>query len=236
MSDEKSGRDVLLAVQTVLFETTALAVQRMLASLDQAAATVRRTNSSIVVVVRIGDCTEPQVSESEEYRAARDGLRHIELQYQRLNQGVSRQEAHNILATDTDEDYVLTLEPGALVDSHSLQLLLQVINGDNVGVVDGKTLPLPENKPFDCGTGETPWCSTAFSLFRSEVFRDVGGLGHNSPSGLVSDVDLSLTIRQNGWKLLHQPASVVFLDRRLDNGVIGPISHQNPGSVAGKDQ
>jgi GT2 family glycosyltransferase len=121
---------------------------------------------------------------------------------------------HNRLVPQTTSDLLLFLNPDAVLGPESLALLITAL-GDNVGVVDGRQLPLEHPKDYDFATGETSWSSGACSLTRRDAFEAVGGFDHETFFLYCDDVDYSWRLKLAGYSVRHEPAARVFHDKRL---------------------
>ena len=67
--------------------------------------------------------------------------------------------------------------------------------------------------PVDCGLQEVDWIGGMFMLFRSEVFRAVGGFDEDYFL-YYEDVDLCRRLRAAGRSVLYNPAAEVVHDAR----------------------
>ncbi len=81
----------------------------------------------------------------------------------------------------------------------------------------GDAPPVNRRREFQCVTA-------ACMLVRREVFEAVGGFNEGYRNGF-EDVDLCLKVREQGWQIVYQPASVLF-----------HLESQSPGRAAHEDE
>lgn len=218
-----------VAVQTVLYGTPAEAVRRFAEALRAAAAQVPDRE----VVLALGDGgAEPSLDAGA--LAAVEEAWGAEVRYVVFGENLGHGGGQNRLAEGAAADWLLFLNPDAVASPSLLAALLVAGSDPQVGLVDGRQLPLEHPKAFDERTGETSWASGACMLARRSVFEAVGGFDHETFFLYCDDVDLSWRVRLAGHKVVHTPAARVFHDKRLDAaGGVEPTESERFYSVEG---
>lgn len=94
--------------------------------------------------------------------------------------------------------------------------LLSAFDQSNCGMAEARQLPIEHPKDYDPRTGDTPWATTACALISTEIFRQLNGFDSETFFLYCDDVDFSWRVRLAGRRVLFQPSSVVFHDKRLN--------------------
>lgn len=205
-----------VTVQSILFENEPGGIIRAAEAVANSARLARERGLLSSWALALGDCgTSPTLDESHLAR-----IRHsVEAQggtvvHVYFGENLGHGGGHNRLALKTRSDLLLFLNPDAVLGPDSLALLMVAV-GDNVGVVDGRQLPLEHPKDYDSATGETSWASGACSLTQRHAFEAVDGFDHETFFLYCDDVDYSWRLKLAGYSVRHEPAARVFHDKRL---------------------
>lgn len=125
-------------------------------------------------------------------------------------------EGHNhLFQRRVDFDLVLVLDAEALVGPECLTKLVEGIADPEVGLIEARTLPLPNAKVYDLESGDTSWASITCCLIRQDVLDTIGGYEAGTFPAEGADVDLSWRARLAGWKVRCAPSSAVFVPRAV---------------------
>lgn len=214
-----------ISVQSILYKTPVPALERYLHSLEMAARRVKNEFGGSVVTVRWGDASPTRAighdileQWTERFAAA------FTLKYVFFESNTGHAAGQNRLTEQSDDDILVFANPDLVMLDDSLTALCGTLLGDpEIGVVDGKQIPIEHPKHFDYETGVTSWCSGAFSAVRRTEFQDIGMFDQVSFYMHGDDVDLSWRYRAAGFTCVHQPAAVGFHDKKLDEaGSIEP--------------
>jgi hypothetical protein len=122
---------------------------------------------------------------------------------------------HNRLAARAGADFIMVQNADAVPSPRLILNLLKAFSAPGIGMVEAKQLPLEHPKDYDKITGETGWVDGTCFLMPLALFRSAGGFDSASFFMCCHDVDLSWSVRLAGYKLITQPAAVVFHDQRL---------------------
>lgn len=74
------------------------------------------------------------------------------------------------------------------------------------------------NGPEYCYMKEADYVSGASVMIRTELWKEIGGFDENFAPAYYEDTDLAFEVRQKGYKVLFQPASVVVHFEGRSNG------------------
>lgn len=208
-----------IGVLVVLYGNTLTDVWRLVRSLRQ---TVRFAMADPVVapnVVRIslGDCSDRPVLAESDLRELRASLPdRLTVDYRWFGANLQHSAGVNALAADALEDALLVVNPDTYAAPPMLAELLRAMHDADVGVVDARQIPCEHPKYYDPVVGDQSWASGACFLVRTSLFHAVGGFDARFFPSYVNDVDFSWRVRMQGARVVHQPAAVVFHDKRLD--------------------
>lgn len=207
-----------LAIQSVLFHNDTAALVRAARAVANSAAHAVHEGLISGWVYRLGDCSTTQCVDAttiKNIEAIVSGAGGT-MTFTFFDQNKGHGGGHNALAQGADEDYIFVLNPDGVVGADAVGRLVTAVRGD-VGVADGRQLPLEHPKQYDAETGETSWASGACMMITREAFESVGGFDHDTFFMYCDDVDLSWRVRLGGWKVVHEPAATMFHDKRLDS-------------------
>lgn len=207
---------VSVQVQSVLYNNEFTAIQRAVESLARGAELAITAGICSSVKLRYGDSsslqslTENQLSE---LNAAGQGSLVVEYEYFDGNLGSAC--GHNTLAENCDADFLVIQNPDIVVSPKTLEYLLKPFSSPGIGMTEAKQLPIEHPKDYDPVTGETIWATTACAMIPYPLFKQLNGFDAQSFFLYCDDVDFSWLVREAGFKVLFQPAAIVFHDKRL---------------------
>lgn len=218
MTDTTAGLRV--RVQSVLYGNSWESTRRFTASLERALAESVRQGVIGEASVIFGDssglpCLHPSKRDEVEGML---GTTVTSFDYDFFGANLGSAAGHNRLMATSDAELLLIINPDTVAGPTLLSELLLPLSEPLVGAVEARQLPLEHPKPYDHRTGETPWVTTACTLFRRRVVDEVGMFDADSFFLYCDDVDYSWRIRLSGHKLVFQPAARVFHDKRVDGG------------------
>lgn len=214
------GRKASIQIQSVLYGNHVGDVHRALSSLCRAAELSIHEGVVSAVTVRYGDsspspCLTAEVL--ERLRAEFTGALTIEYDFFDGNLGSAR--GHNRLAAQATSDFLLIQNPDVVVSPRVFEILLEPFKRADVGMSEAKQLPVEHPKDYNPTTGETDWATTACAMIPRPLFEALGGFDADTFFLYCDDVDFSWLVRRAGFRVIFQPAAVVFHDKRLtDDG------------------
>lgn len=215
MGNDSTSRPPSLRVQVVLFQNDlgelSSALSSLVNSLQHASAVIDRWT------VAFGDSSpESLLSESlvEDYReiCAEGGG---EFEFVHFGANLGHGGGHNRLHDSSTEDLLLILNPDGILAPDTVSRLVEAL-APGVGVVDARQLPMEHPKEYDEHTGVASWSSLACALTPASLFREVGGIDHETFFMYCDDVDYSWRVRLAGYQAKYSPQARMFHDKRLD--------------------
>lgn len=222
------GRPASIQVQSVLYGNDIADVRRALASLWRAAELAIGEGVCTQVAIRYGDSSPARCLSDEELAALRaefSGALTIEYDFFDSNLGSAR--GHNRLASAATTDFLLIQNPDVVVSPRLFEMLLEPFRRPDVGMTEAKQLPIEHPKEYDPATGETCWATTACAMIPRSLFEALGGFDADTFFLYCDDVDFSWLVRRAGFRVIFQPAAVVFHDKRLtDDGAWRPTNSE----------
>ena len=206
-----------VAALTVLYGNSPAAVERTVEAFDNAARIAQQSGAASHVLLAFGDASPKPLFDDEGIERLQACAPHVSVTYAFFDENTGTSRGQNRLAKSSSSDHVLLCNPDVVPSGRALCHLIEVLRNPDVGLVEGKQLPVEHPKHYDLDTGETSWGSGAFSLVPRPVFEAVGGFDEHTFFLYCDDVDLSWRIREAGYRIVHQPAAVVFHDKDLDS-------------------
>ena len=212
---DRVKRDDSITIQSIIFHTPADRLESALASIDAAAVIGVAEGLHGSVGVSYGDCSPSPSLTTSQLDAWREKFPSLTIDYEFFGENLGHGGGQNRLAVKTSTDLLVIGNPDVIPAAKTLGHLVDVMADATVGIVEAKQLPLEHPKDYDKLTGATGWASGAFSMFRTAQFLDIGGFDHESFFMYGDDVDLSWRFRARGFRIIFQPAAIVFHDKRL---------------------
>jgi GT2 family glycosyltransferase len=206
----------VLAVHVVLYRHSEEAVATLLRSVDRSIVEARDSGAVGTTTVLIGDSSPAPVLNSEKVdelqRAATPSL----LTYHYFDENRGSAGGNNDLFSAAQSDLVLIINPDCYASPSLVRMLCLKMEDPEVGIVEGRQLPLEHPKVFDHRSGDTSWASGSCMLIRRQVVDRLGGFDEESFFMYCDDVDFSWRARLDGSRVVYQPGACVFHDKRLD--------------------
>lgn len=205
-----------VTIQSILFGNEPEHIERAAEALINSASRAVQAGVLTGWEYSLGDCApKPTLSTVDVGRIvdateAAGGVAH----YDYFGENLGSAAGHNRLAASSSYELILILNPDVRMDPDTIQTLVAALAGD-VGIAEGRQLPLDHPKEYERYTGDTSWASTACALTRRSVFELVGGFDATSFFLYGDDVDYSWRVRLEGYRVVFEPAARVFHDKRL---------------------
>ena len=214
------GSPPSLQIQTVLFGHSSEDVDRFLTSTAATVVAARHSIDLGHVGLVAGDCSpmailSPQVVDRHRKTMESSGIR---FDYRFFGQNLGSAAGHNELLKQHESDLVLVINPDIYASPDCLTELIRCASGIEIGIAEGRQVPLEHPKEFDRSTGDTSWASTACALVRRSVIDAIGGFDAETFFLYCDDVDFSWRARLAGFRVVYCPTASIFHDKRLDGG------------------
>ncbi len=206
-----------LGVQLVTYHNEFRQLLRTLQGVEATVVKARATGSVGDVSVRMGDCAERRWytdAQLAEFAAAAPSA---VFTFVYFDENLGSGGGSNRLAEGADDDLVWVLNPDTYPAPSCLSELIGALRPDDVGIAEGRQIPLEHPKAYDPHTGDTPWASGCCLLFKREAFDLVGGFDPHFFPMYCDDVDVSWRMRLAGRRVVHAPRAAVFHDKRFDD-------------------
>lgn len=208
-----------LQIQAILYNNQKDALIRSLDSIKNALnISLVYDNAFDSVKVCYGDASPVRLFSNEEI----DELDHkygkafsVYYTYFNFNSGTSK--GHNLLAKNCDTDYLILMNPDIIFSPTFLVEAIKPFDDKDVGIVEGRQVPIEHPKEYDISTGETSWGSGACTVIKTDLFHQVRGYDEKTFFMYCDDVDLSWRIKLLGKKVIYQSRATVFHAKRLSS-------------------
>jgi GT2 family glycosyltransferase len=211
------GRPLSIGVQAILFGNAFDRIERSVSALARSAELAIHSGACSGVHLFYGDSSPRPCLTDLQIRdlRARFGAA-VQIEYQFFKQNLGSARGHNRVAESNVADVILFNNPDVVVAPRLLEVMLNEFETAGVGMVEAKQLPIEHPKDYDVRTGETCWATTACAMVPAPLFEALGGFDADAFFLYGDDVDLSWLIRLVGFKVIFQPAAIVFHDKRLN--------------------
>lgn len=207
---------VTVQMQSVLYYNEKSSIQKTMESIANAVRIAGEHGYEIEVTLSYGDSskeplyTEEEIKQITEQYGADFTFRYCFFGY---NSGSARGQSE--LAKETDCEFIFIMNPDVILAPDFFEHILRPFEDRQVAMAEARQIPMEHAKEYDRETFETPWTTGACTMVRTEVFREVGYYDYESFFMYCDDVDLAWRIRLKGYKLIYQPAAMVYHAKRL---------------------
>ena len=202
-----------IQIQAVLYRNDPEELHRCLQCADRAAEYAGQP-----VSLRWGDASDTPVFTKKEWEALRrEAKRLFRAEYRFFGENTGYGKGNNLLAADSDAEYLLIMNPEILLPPRGITELLAPFDDPDTGLTEARQIPVEHPKAYDFRTGETEWSSGACFMISRQLFAELGGFDTETFFMYCEDVDLSWRIRLRGKKLIYRPEAGVFHARRLSD-------------------
>jgi GT2 family glycosyltransferase len=203
-------------VQSVLYGNDASDIVRAVAALANSVSHARADSLIASWSLQLGDCSPQPVMDEASQAAIRADVEAAggSLAYTVFGANLGSAAGHNRLATLSDSDLLLILNPDAQVAPDTISVLTKRVV-DRIGIAEARQVPLEHPKEFRKYDGDTSWASTACALTPRAAFDEIGGFDSDTFFLYCDDVDYSWRLRLAGYRVVYEPAAAVFHDKRL---------------------
>lgn len=203
-----------LQIQSVLYHNDPNHILRAASGVRRA---VDHLSSKLEISVTLcyGDCSSEPMLDDIYLSNILELLGDIRFKYQYFGRNLGSAEGHNLLAADLTEGFVLIQNPDVVGEHSYLEGLFECFRDAGCGMAEARQLPIEHSKDYSIETGETPWATTACAMIPVNIFHQLNGFDSKTFFLYCDDLDFSWRLRLSGKKIIFQPASIVFHDKRL---------------------
>ena len=208
-----------LQVQSVLYCNKKEALIKALESLYRATQVNHESTAEIGEVrVCYGDASPEPVFTDKEIADLNNrfgGV--ITVDYEYFNENTGSAKGHNLLGEKCTSDYMLIMNPDVVVCPRVFASMMKPFMDPSLkaGMTEARQTPVEHPKEYSEKTGETGWATTAFAIFSTEIFRELGGFDADTFFMYCDDLDFSWRVRMLGKKVYYCPDAVVFHAKTL---------------------
>lgn len=205
-----------LAIQSVVYDNPGADIERAAAAAAHSALLAQQAGVISSWTYLVGDCSPKRSLGSAHLKHIGDEVSAAggEFRYEFFDENLGHGGGQNRLATLTDTDLILILNPDGQLAPDAVTVLASTVTGE-IGVADARQVPFEHPKSYDPATGATSWASGACSMTQRTAFAAVGGFDHATFFLYCDDVDYSWRLRLAGFRVVFAPAAALFHDKRL---------------------
>lgn len=205
-----------LQIQSVIYKNRKESLLKAMKALRQAVSVYKKLSGAFEVSLIYGDASpEPVFSERDVAMIKEELEGTIDFTYQFFNLNTGTARGHNLLGEHCTADFMMIMNPDIIVEPRCLFYLLSAFKDDRIAMTEARQTPLEHAKEYDTQTGETEWASTACTIFKTSVFREINGFDYETFFMYCDDLDFSWRIRLNGYKILYVPSAIAYHSKTL---------------------
>lgn len=110
-------------------------------------------------------------------------------------------------------DMYIMINPDGYPLESCFKEMIEVSFHEKIGLVEAIQFPIEHPKPYDIISLDTPWCSGACLLITKAAYKATNGFDENFAM-YCEDVDLSWTVKSEGFSIKSAPKALFFHDVR----------------------
>lgn len=206
----------MLQIQSVIYGNDVNSLVKAMKALRQTVKVFHKNEGELRVKLVYGDASPRPVLSDEKVVQITELLKdEIEFEYIYFGFNSGTAKGHNLMAENTEADLLMIMNPDVILEPKCLCRLIERLNKQEVGMVEARQTPLEHAKEYDENSGETEWASTACTIFKTSVYKKIGGFDHNTFFLYCDDLDFSWRVRLAGYKIIYVPSAIVYHSKGL---------------------
>lgn len=208
---------ISLQIQSVIYKNSVSSLLKAIEGLDNAIQYCRGKGLDISAKLCYGDASPSPVLEEHNIRQIRDGYSNLSFAHSFFGFNSGTAQGHNLLGENCSSEYMMIMNPDVILESSCIYELLSAFQDEKVGMAEARQTPLELSKIYDTDTLETEWASTACTVFRTRIFKELNGFDFKTFFMYCDDLDFSWRLRLAGYKIIYNPRAVVFHAKTLSS-------------------
>lgn len=214
-----------LRLQSILYNTDTDSLKRAYQCVVWAVACAKKTGFLCEVEFAYGDCSPTALLDQDvvdSWVQDNQSVAFVPIHYTFFDANKGSAAGHNALMQLVESEtkgkenrFLIIMNPDIKMAGDTIIHLVKTLFRPNVGLVEGRQLPFELPKAYDERSGYTSWGSTATAITTTDIFWQVGGFDAETFFLYCDDVDFSWMVREQGYKIVFQPAATVYHDKRL---------------------
>lgn len=209
-------KEYSIQIQSVIYGNKYKALHKAVVSIANAIRVCYERGIKLTGRLCYGDASPtPNLSDDEINEIKAIIPQGFEFIYKRFGFNSGTAKGHNILGENCESEYMMIMNPDIIVSPNCLFDLLSAFNREHIGMAEARQTPLEHAKVYNFISGETEWASTACTIFKSSLFREINGFDADSFFMYCDDLDFSWRIRQLGYSIIYRPNAIAYHSKTL---------------------
>lgn len=208
---------ISLQIQSVIYKNSVSSLLKAIEGLSNALLYCYRNGLDVSAKLCYGDASPSPVLSEQAVDEIRAGYSNLTFDYSFFGFNSGTAQGHNQLGEKCDTEYMMIMNPDVILESRCIYELLSAFRNENVGMVEARQTPLELSKMYDMDTLETEWASTACTVLKTQIFKDLNGFDYLTFFMYCDDLDFSWRLRLAGYKIIYNPRAVVFHAKTLSS-------------------
>lgn len=205
-----------LQIQSVIFKNDRDSLLKAIKAVKNAIRVFNEGEAHLDVKLVYGDASPEAVLKGEDIKLIQELAKGtFEFDYIPFGFNSGTAKGHNILGEKCKSEYLMIMNPDIILEPGCLRELFLPMENKEVGMVEARQTPLEHAKVYNIDTGETDWASTACTIIRSEIFKEIKGFDADTFFMYCDDLDFSWRLRLADYKVIYQPSAVVYHAKNL---------------------
>ncbi len=207
---------MVLQIQSVIYGNEKSSLLKAIKAIKQAAAVYHKRRHAMEVRLVYGDASPNSVFSESDVQEIQDYLTdtvHFDYRVFGFNSGTAK--GHNLMGMESESDYMMIMNPDVILEPQCIVKLMDALQDNEVGMAEARQTPLEHAKEYDKKTGETEWASTACTIFKTSIFKEIGGFDADTFFLYCDDLDFSWRLRLAGYKIQYVPSAIAYHAKTL---------------------
>lgn len=206
-----------LQIQSVIYKNSHSSLLRAIEGLDSAVFYCCKNGIELDARLYYGDASSSPVFLENDIAEIRNRYKNLTFDYISFGFNSGTAQGHNRLSEKCEAEYTMIMNPDIILESHCIYELLSSFQDQKIGMVEARQTPLELAKVYNAETLETEWASTACTVIKTSVFRELDGFDYQTFFMYCDDLDFSWRLRLAGYKIIYNPRAIAYHAKTLSS-------------------
>ena len=208
---------ISLQIQSVIYKNSVSSLLKAIEGLNNAIRYCRKNGLNVNAKLCYGDASPSPALTEHNINEIQNNYSNLSFNYSFFGFNSGTAQGHNRLGEKCDTEYMMIMNPDVILESSCIYELLSAFQDEEVGMAEARQTPLELSKIYNTDTLETEWASTACTIFKTRIFKELNGFDYLTFFMYCDDLDFSWRLRLAGYKIIYNPRAVVFHAKTLSS-------------------
>lgn len=207
---------ISLQIQSVIYKNKYDSLEKAVRGIANAIRVANDRGLCITGIMNYGDASPEPILTENEIKTINEILpKEVQFKYDVFGFNSGTAKGHNMMAEKAETEFIMIMNPDIILSPTCLIELILPFSNEKVGMTEARQTPLEHAKSYNTITGETEWASTACTIFKTSVFKEIDGFDADTFFMYCDDLDFSWRVRLQGYSIIYNPKAVVYHAKTL---------------------